>query len=206
MNKNVIIIKLIILVFIATCNNPINEISNQTNLSDYFPLKIGNKWYYSYRYGTGNSQYGISKNGILIWEVVGNTQLDKEKSEFKIQSFYTGCEIRHTSDYTKQPPDHYDTTYQSNLEGFFTIISTKDTLSMRRDSGSTQYPFIDFFPFGRYNNYSIVGDTLMMKIPADWSGYQKIKVNTGLVKYQTSNGHVGNYVSTNLTLDSLHLK
>jgi len=137
--------------------------------------------------------------------VIESKQVDKMKKEFKIQTLYTGCEILHTYDAMQQPSDHYDTTFYRNIKNSFTITYAEDTLFAKSDSEHVNPPGINIFPFARYNDPDIVGDTIKMEIPADWYSYQKLKVNTGLIEYSYHGGH-GIYYGISITLDSMQLK
>ena len=65
MNKTLYLIALL-LSLIFGCKSPVESSSN---LPDYFPLQIGNKWYYN-----TVSQYPDSID--LIWEVVGQKEIN----------------------------------------------------------------------------------------------------------------------------------
>lgn len=64
MNKFSSIIFLLIILFM-NCGSPTEPTSNP---GEYFPLKIGNKWYY-------NSEYPDTTSINIIWEVIGQEEI-----------------------------------------------------------------------------------------------------------------------------------
>lgn len=119
------ILTVLIVVFItASCvRDPVAQENPKTELIDYFPLKVGNKWSYHYnsyeRVGYWEKQewYDYSES----WEVKETYNQDTIKV-YKLEKIIFGTKILKID---RQDTSYTDTSHVNNID-FFTIEENKE--------------------------------------------------------------------------------
>jgi hypothetical protein len=147
MNKTLYMITLLLLLIFG-CKSPVESSSIPTN---YFPLQIGNKWYYN-----AFSQYPDSID--LIWEVVGQKEINgkqyfaiKESSSsiFFTDTIYFRFNRNTLLSKINNNPEQYVADFSLNLND---SASWRNDLKVVQKSGS----IMKFeTPFGPDYGYSI---------------------------------------------------
>lgn len=116
----------LVLVFLSSCGDLTS--SSPDRNGDYWPLKVGNSWTFSYYYTFFNNNEPYfpagAYDGDLVWEVTGSAVF-QDSSTFLIKQKFIGIasEIRQQN----IPPYRYDTTY--------TVLDTSSTFELTMKNG-----------------------------------------------------------------------
>ncbi len=198
--KKKVILFITVTLTLSACKESTIEVPPEKGLQDFFPLKTGNAWYYTYAYDGPYGSY--IKKGKLTWIVIGKNSMPG-RDEFTIQGLFTGIAISHPIISSNQ----YDTVYYTNTAATFSVIYTNnDTVSSGSDIETNAVPIIYIAPFRRHNDTTATGSVLKIKVPARWYSYETIKARLGLTEYYTNDGLFGNYYQTHIVLDSVNFK
>ncbi len=116
----------LVLVFLSSCEDLTSSLPDRNG--DYWPLKVGNSWTFSYHYGYFDNNEPYLSTGVydgdLLWEVTG-ASVFQDSSTFLIKQTFIGIAIEIRQRYTA--PYRYDTTY--------TILDTSATFELTVKNG-----------------------------------------------------------------------
>jgi hypothetical protein len=214
-----IILTFLMLTLFFSCKQAPTEPAMIKNPSDYFPLSINNKWYFTFTEtisvsgpmivdGSERWDNKMIYSGTRTWEIIKSTSYP-DSENYTLQDLFTGIEVWSWGDTSHQ--SHYDTTFFSNASGTFTIIYTNnDTLVTRKESGFADFPYFSLVPSKRHNDPTLASDTITTSIPTSTTmpgnNLQKIALGKGLVYYTYIEGRVWFWKQYLMKLDSSIVK
>lgn len=174
--KNILILSIVAL-FFTNCG-----ISESDSDSDYFPLRVRNKWSYNFSYQPWGSSGDTSKTGSVSWEIINENKILKEYLIREvIQGQQTVFKIEGSPEQTNFGPDTLETKFYVTEDNWVKILF----LSFRLESDSVMIR--RYYPNDRADVLEISNqdglDYNWENIKGDWN-FHKIQMQKNIgIKY-----------------------
>ena len=178
-----VFILILLSVLLPSCKDKTVSPKEEDYLSNYFPLKVGNRWTFKFAYYPfGGSEYYNKQEGTLNWTIIKNGITDKE---FIIQEIAKGKKYSsHDNGNTIIANDFGPDTLETKFE-IAEDIWVKIKLSFfKLESGSvmikTYYPYNWSDTLNLHNHDGL--NTYEDQIKGDWNFYNiTLQKNVGII-------------------------